>query len=108
MVHELYRLLPTLVFEEDDGVVAILFQLPTYFCTDPFLGPVDHLPEHALGGMKLKNLHVETAGRKAELEHSADFAFPLRVVRPPGGKALARGQCLIGIIQRRRLDSDSV
>src|ERR1700687_3067105 len=44
MVHELHRLLPTLVFEEDDGVVAILFELPTYFCADPFSGPVDHLP----------------------------------------------------------------
>jgi hypothetical protein len=27
---------------------------------------------------------------------------------PPGGKTFARGQCLIGIIQRRRFDSDFV
>ena len=38
-------------------------------------------------------------GAKAELEYSADFAFPLRVVGPPGGKAFARGQCLIDFIR---------
>jgi hypothetical protein len=54
-----------------------------------------------LGGMKLKNLHVETAGLKAELEHSADFAFRLGVVRPPSGKTFARVQCLISVIQGR-------
>lgn len=75
-VHELHRLLPTLMFEEDDGVVVVLFELPTYLCADPFLGPVDHLPQHALGRIKLQNLHVEAAGAEAELEHSADLAFP--------------------------------
>jgi hypothetical protein len=58
--------------------------------------------------MKLKNLHVEITGPKAELEHSADFAFTSRVARPPGGKTFARGQCLIDIIQGRRFDSDFV
>jgi hypothetical protein len=58
--------------------------------------------------MKLENLHVDTAGAKAELEHSADSAFPLRVVRPPAAKTFARGQCLVGIIQGRRFDSNSV
>jgi hypothetical protein len=47
--------------------------------------------------MKLENLHVETAGAKAKLQHAADFAFSLRVRRPPGGKIVARGQRLIGI-----------
>ena len=39
MVHELHRLLPTLVFEKDNGPVAVLFEVKTYFCADPFLGP---------------------------------------------------------------------
>src|SRR6266545_895892 len=86
MVHELHRFLPTLVFEQDDGPVAFLSEIKTYFCASPFLGSVDHLPQHALGGLKLKNLHVNTAGAKAELEHSADFAVPLRVGGPPAGK----------------------
>src|SRR6266478_190254 len=79
MVHELHRLLPTLVFEQDDGPVAFLSEIETYFCADPFLRSVDHLPQHALGRLKLKNFHVDTAGAKAELEHSADFAVALRV-----------------------------
>jgi hypothetical protein len=58
--------------------------------------------------MKLKNLHVEAAGVKAKLEHSADFAFPSCVVRPPAGKTFDRGQCLIDIILGRRFDSDFV
>jgi hypothetical protein len=58
--------------------------------------------------MKLKDLHVETAALKAELEHSAYIAFPLRVGRPPGGKAFTRGQCLIGIVRGRRFNSDPV
>jgi hypothetical protein len=99
MVHELHRLLPTLVLEEDDGPVAFLSEIKAYCCADPFFGPVDHLPEHALTGIKLENLHVETAGAKAESEHSADFAFPLCVVRPPGGKAFKRGKRLIDIIR---------
>jgi hypothetical protein len=53
------------------------------------------LPERALPGIKLNNLDVDTAGAKAELNH----AFPLRGVRPPAGKTLKRGQCLIGISQ---------
>src|ERR1700733_7619723 len=108
MVHELHRLLPTLVFKEDDGPVAFLPEVPTYFCTDPFFGPVDHLPQHVLGGMKLKNLHVESAVAKAEFKLATDFAFPLRVVRPRGGKTFVRGQCLIDIVQGRRFDSDFV
>ena len=108
MVHELHRLLPTLVFEQDDGPFAFLFEVEADFCADPFLGPFDHLPEHALAGLKLENLHVETTAVKAELEHSADLAFPLRIVRPPGGKAFTLGQCLIDFIQRRRFDSDFV
>ena len=95
MVHELDRLLPAFVFEEDDGPGTLLFEIEAYLCADPFFGAVDHLPKHVLGGMKLENLHVEAAAVKAELEHSADFAFPLYVVRPPAAKTFARGQCLM-------------
>src|SRR5713226_9517283 len=105
MVHELHRLLPALVLEEDDGPVAFLSEVKIYFCADPFLGSVDHLPQHALVGIKLKNLHVDTAGAKAELNNPADYAFASRVGRPPAGKTLTRGQCLIGIIWGRRFDS---
>jgi hypothetical protein len=108
MVHELHRLLPALVLEVDDGPLAVLLELETYFRADPFLGPVDHLPQHALAGLQFKNLHVETAGAKAKLQHAADFAFALRGSRPPGGKTVKRGQRLIDIIWRRRLDSDFV
>ena len=44
MVHELHRLLPALVFEENDGPVAFLFEIEAYLDADPFLGPVDYLP----------------------------------------------------------------
>jgi hypothetical protein len=98
MVHELHRLLPALLFEEDDGPVAFLFEIKTYFCADPFLRSVDHLPQHALGGMKFKNLHIDTAGAKAEFNNPADLAFASRVGRPPAGKTFERGQCLVGII----------
>jgi hypothetical protein len=57
--------------------------------------------------MKLKNLHVEPAGAKAELEHSAGFAFPLRVFRPPSGKTFTRSQRLIDLVEGRS-DSDSM
>jgi hypothetical protein len=83
MVHELHRLLPTLVLEEDNGPVAFLPEVETYFCADPFLGPIDHLPLHALGGVKLENPDV-----KAEQDYAADFGFPWRVDRPPAGKDL--------------------
>ena len=53
---------------------------------------------HAPGGLELENLHVEAAGAKAELEHSADVAVAFRVVGPSGGKAFTRGQRLIGFI----------
>src|SRR5206468_10731295 len=70
--------------------------------------PVHHLPQHALPWLCLKDLHVETTGFEAELQHSADLAFSLRIGRPPAGKAFTRGQSLISIIQRRRFDSDLV
>src|SRR6266853_3704403 len=109
VVHELHRLLPTLLFEEDDGPVAFLPEIPTYFCTNPFCGSVGYLPQHVLGGLKLKNLHVDTAGHKAELDHSADFPrLPLRVGRPPSGKTFEPGQCFIDIIQGRRFDPDFI
>jgi hypothetical protein len=57
--------------------------------------------------MKLENLHVETARRKAELEHAADLTLPLRVVRPPTGETFASGQCRVHFIQGR-LDSNSM
>jgi hypothetical protein len=63
--------------------------------------------------MKFKNLHVEAADfdaaavAEAELERAADLTFSLRAVRPPCGKACARGQRLIDFI-RGRFDSDSM
>jgi hypothetical protein len=96
MVHELNRLLPALVFEEDNGEVLILREREAYLCADPFLGPAYHFPQHALGGIKLEYLHVDTAARpKAELDHSADIAVTLRVGCPPAGKTFPCGQCPI-------------
>src|SRR5215208_8229478 len=40
VVHELHRLLPALVLEQDDGVVALLFEIETDLGPDPFGGPV--------------------------------------------------------------------
>ena len=71
--------------------------------------PTYHLPKHTLGGIELDHLHIETAkGSKAEFDHSADFAFPLRVVGPPPGKTFYCGQCLVGVTWGRRFESDSV
>src|SRR5260221_4865115 len=44
--------------------------------TTLFRSPTDHLPQHTVGGMELKHLHVDDAdfgagGGEAELEHSA-------------------------------------
>jgi hypothetical protein len=61
MMHELHRLLPALMFEEDAGPVAVLLEIKAYFGADPFLGTIDDLPQHAAGRMKLKHLHVEAA-----------------------------------------------
>src|SRR5258705_114300 len=73
VVHELRWLLPVLVLEEDDGEVAFLPEVETDLRSDPFRGPLDHLPEDALAGLELEHLHVEAAellavGGKAELE----------------------------------------
>src|SRR5262245_4921315 len=93
-------------------MVARLLEIETDPGADPLLGPVDHLPQHAPGGLKLEDLHVESAdlaavGAEAELDRSADLAFPLRVVRPPGGKTFTRGQCLVDFV-RGRFDSNSM
>src|SRR5271170_6743322 len=92
VVHEFHRLLPALVLEEDDGPVAVLFEVEAYLCAEPFFRPVDHLPENPLAGLQLENLHVETAAAKAELEHAANLAFPSRAARPPARKAFDGGQ----------------
>ena len=107
-LHELHRFLPTRVFKKDDGPVASLFEVETYRRAHPFFRPVDHLPQHAPGGIKFKNLHVETAVAKAKPQHAAGFALPLRIARPPRGQTFDHGQCLIDIIHGRRFDSDFV
>src|SRR2546426_9687440 len=106
MVHEFHRFLPIQVFKHDDGKAVLLFQLPAYLGADPFLRPLDHLPEHMLAGAELKHLHVETADvltafAKAELDHSTNFTFPFRVLRPPAGKTFTRGECPINFIKGR-------
>jgi hypothetical protein len=58
--------------------------------------------------MELKDLHVETAGGKAEFEHAAHPGVALGVGRPPSAEAIDRGQCLIDVILGGRLDSDFV
>src|ERR1700677_3711771 len=108
MVHELARLLPTLVFEQDDGPIPSLSELETDLRADPFFGPVDPLPQHASGGIKLKDLHVEAAGAKAKPEYATDVAFAFRGGRPPRGKTFDRGQCLKDTVEGRRFNSDLV
>src|SRR6266540_4718941 len=70
VVHEFYRLFPALVFEEDDGVVVDLAEVPVDVGADPFFGSVDHLPEYALAWVELEDLHVESAGVEPELEYA--------------------------------------
>jgi len=106
MVHELHRLSPALVFEENDGIVAFLLEIETDGRTDPFFRSFDDFPKDALG-TQLEHLHVETALRKPELDDSAAGAFALRVGRPPSGKTVERCQRPIDIIQTR-FDSNSV
>src|SRR5471030_1194187 len=45
MVHELDRLLPALVLEEHDGPVTLLPEIEADPRAEPFLWPVDHLPQ---------------------------------------------------------------
>src|SRR5258705_6656700 len=84
VVHEFPRFLPALMLEQDDGIVAFLPEIETDLCSDPFRGSFDHLPEHALAGLQLENLHVEAAdllavGAEANLDHPADLAVPMQV-----------------------------
>src|SRR5258708_3849922 len=69
-------------------------------------GPSNALQARGRAGLKLETLKVKTAGIKAELEHAADLALPLRVGRPPRGKTFDRGQGPVDITRGRRLDSD--
>lgn len=73
MVHEFHRLLPTLVLEEDDGVVVDLIEAPVHMRGDPFFGSVDHLPQYVPARVKLEDLHIESRGPEAELELAAEF-----------------------------------
>jgi len=43
VVHKFHRLLPALVLEENNGPVAVLFEVEAYLCAEPFFRPVDHL-----------------------------------------------------------------
>src|ERR1700684_2352824 len=133
MVHELHRRLPALVLEKNNRPIAILAEVETDFCSDPFFRPVDHLPEYAFAGFKLENLHVETAVAAAELQLAAalalagcklqnlhvqpavaeaelqlpaDLAFAARGSGPPARQAVNRGQCVVDTVERCRFDSD--
>src|ERR1700678_914323 len=103
VVHEFHGFIPTLMIEQDDGIIAFLLEIETDLCSDPFCGSFNHLPDHALAGLQLENLNVEAAdllavAAEAELEQSADFALPLRIGGPPGRRPFARGQCLVNLI----------
>src|ERR1700722_18993713 len=103
VVHEFRRFSPTLMIEQDDGIVVFLFEIETDLCSDPFCGPLNHLPGDALAGLQLETLHVEAAdllaiAAEAELEQAADFALPLRIGGPPGRRPFTRGQCLVNLI----------
>ncbi len=106
VVHELHRLLPALMFEENNGPVTVLCQIEADLGAEPFFRAVNHLPQNALAGLQFENLHVEAAFAKAELQLAADLAFSLSVARPPAGKPRNGGQCVIDIVQRRRFDSN--
>src|SRR5580658_8906448 len=101
-MQEFHRLLPALVLEKNNGPIAVLFEVETYYRAEPFFRPVDHLPENTLAGLQLENLHVEAAVAKAELEDAAGLAVAARVARPPSGKTFDSGQGLIDILRRRR------
>src|ERR1700722_6778936 len=106
MVHELHRRLPALVLEKNNRPIAILAEVETDFCSDPFFRPVDHLPEYAFAGFQPGDLHVETAGAEAELQLAADLAFAARGSGPPARQAVNRGQCVVDTVERCRFDSD--
>lgn len=75
-MHKLHRLFPICVLEKGDGPVVVLFDVEACFCPEPLFGSINHLPENALGWLKLENLHIETAAAKAELDDTADLSFP--------------------------------
>src|ERR1700722_9859305 len=98
MVHKLHRRLPAPVLKKNNRPIAILAEVETDFCSDPFFRPVDHLPEHAFAGFKLENLHVETAVAEAKLQLAADLAFAARGSGPPDRLAPNRRQAVDHII----------
>src|SRR5688572_7753891 len=109
VVHEFHRLLPTFVFEQDDGVAIGLTELPVDMSGDPLLRSVHHLPQHAIVWVQLEHLHVEPASTpKSEFEDAASvFALALSVGCPPAGKSFGTGQGRVNLV-RRRLNSNPV
>jgi hypothetical protein len=53
VVHELHRLSPALVFEENDGIVTFLLEIETDGRTDPFFRSFDDFPKYALPARQL-------------------------------------------------------
>jgi hypothetical protein len=54
VMHVLIWFPPALMFKEDDGVIALLFEIETNLRTNPVFGAVYHLPLHTLSGLKLR------------------------------------------------------
>jgi hypothetical protein len=100
------------VFEQDDGIITFLFEIESNLGADPFFRAVDHLPQYSLAGFKIDDLHLEAAEKLAvfmeqEFDRAAEFAFALRVVGPPSGQTVSRGERLVNLIDGR-FDTDSM
>src|SRR5688572_25609196 len=59
VVHELDRLAPALVLEQDDRVLVALVETPIDLRSDPLLGTAGDPPPHAAGRVELDDFHVE-------------------------------------------------
>src|SRR6185295_2580517 len=96
VVHELARLAPTLVREQDDRVVVLPLQAEADVGADPLRRAVGHLPFDELVRALGEHLHVEPA-RVAEPEpdRAADGALARGVGGPPSGEAVPRRECVV-------------
>src|SRR6266542_3329894 len=98
--HELDRLAPALVLEQDDRVVALPLQVEADVGADPLRGAVGHLPLDPLVRALVEHLHVESAGvTEAELDRAADDAVTHGVSGPPGGEAVSCRERVVHLLR---------
>src|SRR6185295_20313590 len=99
MVHEFALLLPALLLEKHRRLVAVLAEVKADLASDPLFRAFDHLPNHAFGRLKFEDLHLEKAAcAEMKFDHAAQVWAASRVVGPPSGQALKRGEGAVHVL----------